>query len=126
MTNPTFSVVIPAYNAGATLRSTVDSVLRQSDQDFEIVIVDDGSTDATVSVMHCLASGDDRIRIVSKLNDGVSAARNFGASLARGELLAFLDADDEWAPNKLQLHRAVHDHDPLIDASFAQIGRAHV
>lgn len=121
MTNPTFSVVIPAYNAEATLRSTVDSVLRQSDQDFEIVIVDDGSKDATVSVMHCLANGDNRIRIVSQANAGVSAARNFGASLARGQLLAFLDADDEWAPNKLRLHRAVHDHDPLAEASFARV-----
>lgn len=121
MSNPTFSVVIPAYNTEATLRSTVDSVLSQSDQDFEIVIVDDGSKDATVSVMHRLARTDDRIRIVSQRNEGVSAARNFGASLARGKLLAFLDADDEWAPNKLGLHRAVHDHDPLTEASFARV-----
>lgn len=121
MTNPTFSVVIPAYNAEATLGSTVDSVLRQSDQDFEIMIVDDGSTDATVSVMHRLANADERIRIVSQANEGVSAARNFGASLARGELLAFLDADDEWAQNKLRLHRAAHDHDPLTEASFARV-----
>lgn len=121
MANPTFSVIIPAYNAEATLRSTVDSVLSQSDQDFEIVIVDDGSQDATISVMHLLASADDRVRIVSQTNAGVSAARNLGASLARGDWLAFLDADDEWAPNKLRQHRAVHEHDPLAEASFARV-----
>jgi glycosyltransferase involved in cell wall biosynthesis len=121
MTALQFSVVIPAYNAEATLRSTVASVLAQSDQDFEIVIVDDGSKDDTLKVMLDLAAMDWRIRIVSKPNAGVSATRNFGAQLAKGELLAFLDADDQWHSEKLACHRAFHDVDPLLVASFAKV-----
>lgn len=122
MTYPTFSVVIPAYNAERTLRSTVESVLSQSDQDFEIVIVDDGSSDGTLRAMLDIASDDHRIRIVSQPNSGVSATRNYGAELAKGELLAFLDADDHWARDKLALHRKLHEVDPLIEASFARVG----
>lgn len=121
MTVLQFSVVIPAYNAAATLRSTVASVLAQSDQDFEIIIVDDGSNDDTLKVMLDLAAMDWRIRVVSKPNAGVSATRNFGAQLAKGEFLAFLDADDQWHPEKLARHRAFHDLDPLLVASFAKV-----
>ena len=116
-----FSVVIPAYNAAATLRGTVESVLGQSDQDFEIIIVDDGSTDRTLKVMLDLAVMDSRIRVVSQSNSGVSATRNYGASLAKGEFIAFLDADDEWNCEKLASHRAIHAHDPLLTASFAKV-----
>lgn len=116
-----FSVVIPAYNAAGTLGSTVASVLAQTDQDFEIVIVDDGSSDNTLKVMLELASMDTRIRAVSKSNSGVSATRNFGADLAKGKQLAFLDADDQWQPEKLAQHRAAHAVDPLLIASFAKV-----
>lgn len=116
-----FSVVIPAYNAAATLRSTVASVLDQIDQDFEIVIVDDGSSDDTLNVMLDLAALDWRIRVISRPNSGVSATRNYGAELAKGELLAFLDADDQWKPDKLQRHRALHALDPRLAASFARV-----
>ncbi|WP_040464657.1 glycosyltransferase family A protein [Erythrobacter sp. NAP1] len=121
MSAPKFSVVIPAYNAGATLRSTVVSVLAQTDQDFEIVVVDDGSSDGTLNAMLDLAVKDERIRIVSQPNSGVSATRNYGASLAKGELIAFLDADDQWDREKLARHREMHRCDPLLDASFAQV-----
>jgi len=116
-----FSVVIPAYNAAATLRGAVASVLGQSDQNFEIIIVDDGSTDETLNVMLDLAAMDWRIRVVSQPNSGVSATRNYGASLAKGELLAFLDADDQWQSEKLARHRALHTLDPLLTASFAKV-----
>ncbi|MGB7370150.1 glycosyltransferase family 2 protein [Erythrobacter sp.] len=116
-----FSVVIPAYNAEATIKSSVASVLAQTDQDFEIVIVDDGSSDGTLNAMLDLAVMDWRIRIVSHPNSGVSATRNYGASLAKGELIAFLDADDQWHPEKLARHRAMHDYDPLLTASFAKV-----
>lgn len=121
MSAPKFSVVIPAYNAEATLRSTVVSVLAQTDQDFEIVIVDDGSSDGTLKAMLDLAVMDERTRIVSQPNLGVSSTRNYGASLAKGELIAFLDADDQWDREKLACHREMHDRDPLLDASFAQV-----
>ena len=121
MSNPTFSVIIPAYNAAATLWSTVESVACQSDRDMEIIIVDDGSTDETASVMLQIACKVARVRTVSQPNGGVSSARNYGASLAKGEYLAFLDADDEWAHDKLAQHRALHATYPRLGASFAQV-----
>lgn len=116
-----FSVVIPAYNAAATLRGTVASVIGQSDQDFEVIIVDDGSTDETLNVLFDLVVMDWRIRVVSQPNSGVSATRNYGASLAKGKFIAFLDADDQWPAEKLVRHRAFHTFDPLLTASFAKV-----
>ncbi|MEP3420949.1 MAG: glycosyltransferase family 2 protein [Erythrobacter sp.] len=121
MLKPTFSVIIPAYNAEATLRTTVASVLNQSFSDFEIIIVDDGSTDGTLLAMLDAGCMDIRVRAVSQSNAGVSAARNFGVSLARGRFLAFLDADDQWTFDKLQKHFEFHEADALIDGSFAQV-----
>lgn len=117
----TFSVVVPVYNACDTLASTLASVLNQSEQDWEMVLVDDGSTDLSLDVMRQFACQDDRIRMVSQSNSGPSAARNFGARLARGRYLAFLDADDCWTADKLAKHRAFHAAFEGIDASFAKI-----
>lgn len=121
MSNPTISVIIPAYNAATTLRSTVVSAQKQTIKNIQIIIVDDGSTDQTAQIMLELASEDSRIRAISRSNSGVSAARNFGAEIARGRLLAFLDADDQWQPDKLVHHLAIHEADELIDASFAKV-----
>ncbi|MEM7702378.1 MAG: glycosyltransferase family A protein [Pseudomonadota bacterium] len=121
MSNPTFSVVIPAYNAAATLRDTVESVLAQTFSDFEIFIVDDGSSDTTVREALRLSSEDRRVRVVSQPNGGVSAARNFGAQLTKGRFLAFLDADDQWAADKLERHDALHKADATVNASFAGV-----
>lgn len=121
MSFPQFSIVIPVYNAAATLRSTVASVIGQSDQDFEIIIIDDGSTDGSLNAMLDLGAMDRRIRVVSQPNSGVSAARNYGASLAKGQLIAFLDSDDQWDAEKLACHRTLHTLDPLLTASFAKV-----
>ncbi len=121
MPNPIFSVIIPAYNAETTLRSTVASVLRQSETDFEIIIIDDGSSDGTLLAMLDAGCQDLRVRVVSQSNAGVSAARNYGASLARGEFLAFLDADDQWHSRKLAEHLALHSDDAGLHASFAAV-----
>ncbi|MEO1729575.1 MAG: glycosyltransferase family A protein [Pseudomonadota bacterium] len=121
MTKPTFSVIIPAYNAAKTICSTIHSVLAQSVIDFEVFVVDDGSSDDTVCVALRCAAQDLRVRVVSQPNGGVSSARNFGASLAKGEYLAFLDADDQWAADKLERHLALHEADPILDASFARV-----
>jgi glycosyltransferase involved in cell wall biosynthesis len=121
MKTPHFSVIIPAHNASQTIRSTVASVLLQSDRDLEIILVDDGSTDDTLSLLLDIGCKDARIRVVSQPNGGVSSARNFGASLAKGSLLAFLDADDQWESTKLAKHRVAHDADPMLDVSFAQV-----
>ena len=121
MNTPKFSVIVPVYNAFETLASTVASVLNQSDQDWELILIDDGSTDRSLTLMLDFAAEDDRIRVISQSNAGPSAARNLGAQLARGAFLAFLDADDLWTVNKLAAHREFHDTYLGVDASFAQI-----
>lgn len=94
-----FSVIIPLYNKSATVERSVNSVLRQSCTDFEIVVVDDGSTDGGAGVVKGIA--DNRVRLVGQANGGVSAARNKGIEMAQGEFITFLDADDEYAPGHL-------------------------
>jgi glycosyltransferase involved in cell wall biosynthesis len=102
---PTVSVIIPAYNAEAFIADTVRSALDQTYRDLEVIVVDDGSTDATVAR---LAGFGDRIRVHQRANAGVATARNTGVGLAQGDWVAFLDADDLWLPHKLerQLHSA--------------------
>lgn len=95
---PTVSVVIPAYNVAWCVRKAVDSVLAQDWRDFEVVVVNDGSTDDTAAV---LATYGHAIRVVDQPNGGMSNARNAGIRAARGEFIAFLDADDWWLPAKL-------------------------
>jgi len=97
---PAVSVVIPAYNAARWIPETLDSVLAQTFRDFEVIVVDDGSTDQTPEV---LAGYGDRIHCLPKVNGGASSARNMGIRAARGSYIAFVDADDLWLPEKLQL-----------------------
>ena len=94
------SIVIPLYNKEKQIAHTLQSVFAQTFQDFEIVIVDDGSTDN--SVMEVKKFDDPRVLLIQQSNAGVSAARNRGIEEANGELIAFLDADDEWMPEFLQ------------------------
>jgi glycosyltransferase involved in cell wall biosynthesis len=99
-TGPMFSVVIPTYNRAGLLRRACDSVLNQSWQDLELIIVDDGSTDGTTSVVSALA--DERVRYLKCEHRGVSATRNEGAQLARGRYIVFLDSDDLALPSWLE------------------------
>lgn len=101
MSNPRFSVIIPAYNAAATLARALDSVLAQNWPAHEIIVVDDGSRDATAAVV---ATYGDKVRYLYQQNAGVSAARNAGAQAATGDWLAFLDADDWYYLNRLKWH----------------------
>lgn len=95
----TVSVVIPAYNAAWCVARAVDSVLAQCFRNFELIVVNDGSSDKTVDV---LSAYGDRLRVVHKLNGGLSSARNAGIREAQGRYVAFLDADDRWLPGKLE------------------------
>jgi len=105
--SPTVSVVIPAYNAADTIGAALASVLRQTFMDFEILVVDDASTDHTIDVARSvIAQMQDRGRhriLALDVNRGPAAARNRGISDARGKWLAFLDADDEWMPRRLEI-----------------------
>lgn len=97
------SVIIPAYNCVAYLEQSVQSALEQTTSDLEILILDDASTDHTLSLARALAKKDSRIQIViNDTNLGVAATRNRGIEAAKGEYVAFLDADDLWLPDKLE------------------------
>jgi hypothetical protein len=101
------SVIIPAFNAEATLGATLDSVRRQTHDALEIVVVDDGSTDATAAVAAAAAAADRRITLLRRANAGVAQARNAGVAASRGDFLAPIDADDLWHPEKIARQLAV-------------------
>lgn len=115
---PKFSVVIPAYNASPFLADCLNSVLAQTDPDFEAIVVNDGSTDDTAEIAAQFAQQDRRIVLVNRINGGLAAARNSGIAAAKGELVAFLDADDRWCPEKLAAHRQAMDSDSDASVSY--------
>src|SRR5438034_11633591 len=96
------SVVIPAFNASATIDETIRSVRSQSHRDLDIIVVDDGSIDDTVAIAQRHAAYDSRIRIITQCNAGVAAARNAGWRAARADFIALLDADDLLTPSKTE------------------------
>lgn len=115
--SPSISVVIPAFNRVGTIRAAVESVLCQSYADFELLVVDDGSTDGTMSALGDMS--DPRLRLLANCrNMGPSAARNMGIRAARANWVAFQDSDDEWLPEKLskQMARIVSNGPETIAA----------
>jgi glycosyltransferase involved in cell wall biosynthesis len=104
---PLASVVIPAYNASTTIERTLRSVMVQTYGQLEIIVVDDGSSDDTTSIVERIAREDPRIILRRQPNEGVAAARNLGIAHARGEFIAPLDADDIWHPRKIEKQIAV-------------------
>lgn len=106
MKHPFFSVIIPSYNSENTIRRALISVLNQTETDYEIILVDDGSIDDTVEIVKKeLADRSFAWTILTGNNQGAAGARNKGAQAAQGEFLAFLDSDDEWHPEKLSIQR---------------------
>ena len=97
--SPLVSVIIPTYNRAATIAEAVESVLCQTHREIEVVVVDDGSTDSTLEV---LCAFGDRIQVIRQKNAGPSAARNRGVRESMGEIIAFLDSDDLWLPDKIR------------------------
>lgn len=114
---PRVSVIIPTYNSARFIAATLESVFAQSYSDFEIIVVDDGSTDDTRAV---LAPYLERIRYIHQPNNERSAARNHALAHAGGEYIAFLDSDDLWAPDKLERQVAVLDANPQASLAFNQ------
>ena len=96
------SIIIPAYNAGDYLANTIESVFNQTYPDFELLLIDDGSTDHTHEIVQAFQSKDNRIKYYYKPNGGVSSARNLGIKKARGEYFTFLDSDDTYEPAFLE------------------------
>ena len=96
------SVVIPLYNKESTIQATIASVLKQSFIKFELIIVDDGSTDNSVNLIKDTFNNNDNLRILSQKNQGVSVARNTGVENAKHNLIAFLDGDDLWESTYLE------------------------
>ncbi len=122
---PCVSVIVPVYNAQATLRRCVDSVLNQEFADFELILADDGSKDGSGAVCDGYAQADGRVRVIHKANSGVSDTRNQAMSQARGEYLQFLDADDWITPNATKLLvRAAREHrcDMVISDFYRVVG----
>jgi GT2 family glycosyltransferase len=104
------SVIVPLYNKAPYIGRAIDSILRQSRGDFEIIVVDDGSTDGSREIAESLR--EPTVRVIAQANAGPGAARNAGIAQARGSLLAFLDADDEWFPTFLERSVALLDREP--------------
>ena len=103
MSAPTVTCIVPVFNGERYLREALDSIVAQSHQTLDVLLVDDGSTDASAAVAK---SYGDRIRYFFQPNAGPAAARNVGLAAAQGEFVAFLDADDRWHPEKLTLQLA--------------------
>jgi glycosyltransferase involved in cell wall biosynthesis len=126
MTYPLVTVVIPAFNAERYITEALESVIEQTYRPIEIIVVDDGSTDNTVRAVKDYAAGAARanrgreveLHCVCRQNGGPSAARNTGINKARGEYIAFLDADDLWMREKLEKQRRIYVMDPEIDIVF--------
>ena len=112
---------MPTYNAEEFVHQTIQSVLNQSFADFEYLILDDGSRDRSLAIAHQWALGDRRIQVFSHPNQGVSATRNRGIQLSRGNLIAFLDADDIWFPEKLAAHVEHFQANPNLAVSFSRV-----
>ncbi|NLH83129.1 MAG: glycosyltransferase [Phyllobacteriaceae bacterium] len=114
---PTASIVVPAYNAAATIAETLWSLLAQTFGDFEVIVVDDGSSDRTAEIVESFE--DPRIRLVRQANRGLAGAHNTGIAASRGEFVGFCDADDLWMPEKLERHVEHLRCSPDVGISFA-------
>ena len=114
---PTISVVIPAYNVERTILETIESVQQQTFSDFELIVINDGSTDRALELVSTVK--DPRLKIFSYSNGGLPTARNRGISRATGEFITFLDADDLWTPDKLELQLAALQQRPEAGVAYS-------
>jgi glycosyltransferase involved in cell wall biosynthesis len=116
---PLISVVIPLYNSEKTIKETLDCVFRQTFSDWEIIAVNDGSTDATLEILAAIK--EPRLKVFSYPNGGISVSRNRGLALAQGEYIAFLDHDDLWTPEKLELQLKALQENPQVAIAYSWV-----
>lgn len=125
---PFFSVIIPLYNKEGQIKTTLQHVLSQNFVDFEIIIVNDDSTDKSLEIVQSFS--DDRITIFSQENQGASSARNFAIKMAKGKYMALLDADDVWYPNHLEEHyksiSMFPEGDLFCNAYALKLSKSHI
>lgn len=121
MTHVSVSVIIPTFNYGTFIKECIDSVFAQTFQNYEIIVIDDGSTDNTPEILSEIS--DPRLIAVRTPNQGVSSARNTGLDMAQGDFIAFLDADDRWLPHKLETQVAVFAAEPTVGFVFSNFRR---
>lgn len=114
---PTISVIVPAYNAEFTIASAIASVEQQTFSDFELIVINDGSTDRTLELLNTIKNP--KLKIFSYANGGVSLARNRGIARAQGDFIAFLDTDDLWTPDKLELQLAALQQHPQAGVAYS-------
>jgi hypothetical protein len=114
---PRSTIIVPAFNVAATLPETLRALSAQTETDFEIIVVDDGSRDETVRIAQ--AHADPRVRLVRQVNRGLAGARNTGVAHARGAFIGFCDADDLWMPDKLATHVAHLEANPHVGLSYS-------
>lgn len=125
---PTISVIVPVYNTEKYLRRCIDSILSQTFTDFELLLINDGSTDFSGEICDQYAAKDERVRVFHKKNGGVSLARNLGLDEARGEWIAFVDSDD-WVSSKLleflysEVEKGNHD---LVFCNYAEVYKKRI
>jgi glycosyltransferase involved in cell wall biosynthesis len=112
---PAVSIILPAYNVAVYLAIAIDSVLSQTFTDYEALIIDDGSTDATYAIARDYASRDERIKVLQQQNGGIASARNHGLRVAASPLIALLDCDDLWTPEYLAAQTAILTAHPEVD-----------
>ncbi|MFA3790732.1 glycosyltransferase family 2 protein [Aliiglaciecola sp. SL4] len=116
------SVIIPAYNASALIKPTLESVVNSTLTDFEVIVIDDGSSDNTFEVASNI---DPRIQVIRQKNAGMSASRNKGIELSKGEFIALLDADDIWHPQKLEFQVNALNSNSQFDFCFTEFTSWH-
>jgi len=119
MNDTIVSVIMPVFNAGQFIAEAVDSVIKQTFNRWELIIVNDGSTDDTRSIAEKYVAADARIKLITQENKKLSAARNTGITAAKGEWIAFLDADDFWVPEKLEKQLAATEKHPAAGVIFS-------
>lgn len=108
-------MIMPAYNVAAYIGAAIESVLAQTATDWELLIVDDGSTDSTAAIVEAFAAQDPRVRLIRKANGGIASARNRALRDSTGNFLAILDSDDLWEPTYLSAQLAIFDEHPEVD-----------